>query len=188
MNKLCKAYSLFCVLVENCIFSIKDIKIVTFSRKKQEHFKGVGNIVSYRVLGVKKMEDRFCAGEEYQVREGDTLYQISRRHQIPLDQIMQANPYVNVYNLQPGEWICIPRNMERSQQSQERNETTTNNNMDHTNRNGIMLEYVITGNETLEQVLNKFDVDLEELLKYNGMNAIGLRRGTVLRIPKKIDD
>ena len=95
MNKLCKAYSLFCVLVENCIFSIKDIKIVTFSRKKQEHFKGGGNIVSYRVLGVKKMEDRFCAGEEYQVREGDTLYQISRKHQIPLDQIMQANPYIH---------------------------------------------------------------------------------------------
>ena len=72
--------------------------------------------------------------------------------------------------------------------AENQNETTTNNNMDHTNRNGIMLEYVITGNETLEQVLNKFDVDLEELLKYNGMNAIGLRRGTVLRIPKKIDD
>lgn len=135
------------------------------------------------------MEDRFCAGEEYQVREGDTLYQISRRYQIPLDRIMQANPYVNVYNLQPGEWICIPMDMERPKQrmEQEKNETT-NNNMDSVNRNGVMLEYVITGNDTLEQVLDKFDVDLEELLKYNGMNAIGLRRGTVLRIPKKIDD
>ena len=54
--------------------------------------------------------------------------------------------------------------------------------------NGIILEYVITGEDTLKQVLDKFDVSLEELLKYNGMNAIGLKRGTVLKIPGRTND
>ena len=49
------------------------------------------------------MEERFCDGEAYQIKEGDTLYRISRKYRISLDRIMEANPYVDVYNLQPGE-------------------------------------------------------------------------------------
>lgn len=49
-----------------------------------------------------------CYGFLHVVEEGDTLYQLSRRYGIPLSLILLWNPYVNVYNLQPGDEICIP--------------------------------------------------------------------------------
>jgi len=51
--------------------------------------------------------------EEYRgfihvVQEGDTLYDPSRRYGILLPSIFLANPYVNVYNLLPGDELLIP--------------------------------------------------------------------------------
>ena len=44
----------------------------------------------------------------HMVRSGDTLYSISMEHQVPLALLLRANPYVDVYNLQVGETICVP--------------------------------------------------------------------------------
>lgn len=49
-----------------------------------------------------------CRGFLHVVEAGDTLYLLSRRYRVPLSLILLANPYVNVYNLQPGDEICIP--------------------------------------------------------------------------------
>ena len=53
------------------------------------------------------MED--CHGFLHTVEKGDTLYLLSRRYGVPLWTILFANPYINVYNLQIGDEICIPR-------------------------------------------------------------------------------
>ena len=42
------------------------------------------------------------------VKEGDTLYKISQYHHVSVTDILLANPYVNVYNLQIGDELCIP--------------------------------------------------------------------------------
>lgn len=42
------------------------------------------------------------------IKQGETLYQLSRRYRVPLALILRANPYVDVYNLQVGQEICIP--------------------------------------------------------------------------------
>lgn len=51
---------------------------------------------------------QYCHGFLYTVQKGDTLYRLSRRYRVPLWAILYANPYVNIYNLQPGDEICIP--------------------------------------------------------------------------------
>lgn len=50
----------------------------------------------------------YCDGMIYTVKKGDTLYSISRSKQVPLSMLLRANPYVDVYNLQVGDTICIP--------------------------------------------------------------------------------
>jgi len=50
-----------------------------------------------------------CRGFLHKVEKGDTLYGLSRRYSIPLWAILYANPYVNIYNLQIGDELCIPR-------------------------------------------------------------------------------
>lgn len=54
------------------------------------------------------MNKRYCNGMVHVIKQGETLYQLSRRYRVPLALILRANPYVDVYNLQPGQEICIP--------------------------------------------------------------------------------
>ena len=54
------------------------------------------------------MNFEYCEGKMHVIKEGDTLYQLSRQHNVPLALILRANPFVDVYNLQVGDEICIP--------------------------------------------------------------------------------
>lgn len=49
-----------------------------------------------------------CSGIVYTINEGDTLYSISGRFQVPIALILRANPLVDIYNLQIGAKLCIP--------------------------------------------------------------------------------
>lgn len=51
---------------------------------------------------------KHCNGIMHTVKAGDTLYSISMEHKVPLALVLRANPYVDVYNLQVGETICVP--------------------------------------------------------------------------------
>ncbi len=47
-------------------------------------------------------------GMIHYVKRGDTLYSISRMHGVSIDELIEANPFVNVYNMQEGDEICVP--------------------------------------------------------------------------------
>ena len=49
-----------------------------------------------------------CSGIVYSIKEGDTLYSISGRFQVPIALILRANPLADIYNLQIGAKLCIP--------------------------------------------------------------------------------
>lgn len=49
-----------------------------------------------------------CMGMIHYVKRGDTLYSISRIHGVSIDELIEANPFVNVYNMQEGDEICVP--------------------------------------------------------------------------------
>lgn len=50
----------------------------------------------------------YCNGIVHSVKKGDTLYTLSRQYDIPLALLLRANPYVDIYNMQVGDEICIP--------------------------------------------------------------------------------
>lgn len=62
--------------------------------------------------GVMPAEERRinyqCHGMIHVVKQGDTLYKIARMHHVSVSELMYVNPYVNVYQLQPGDEICVP--------------------------------------------------------------------------------
>lgn len=144
------------------------------------------------------IEEKMDGERMYQIKEGDTLYNISRKKTIPLESLLDANPYVNVYNLQPGDWIVIPRNPNRKNEQNQKNENFINNQKygnddrdrydEDLEEEFVLVDYVVSEGDTLKKVLEKFDADLEDVLKYNGMNAIILKQGGILKIPRKIDD
>ena len=42
------------------------------------------------------------------VKKGDTLYLIAKQYGVKVTAVIFANPYADVYNLQPGDELCIP--------------------------------------------------------------------------------
>ena len=88
-----------------------------------------------------------CNGIIYTIKKGDTLYSISGRFKVPLARILRANPYIDIYNLQIGEQICIPK--------------CPNCNPFY------LMTYIIKADETLLDVLNRFGIELDDLLKYS---------------------
>ncbi|HWT75577.1 MAG TPA: LysM peptidoglycan-binding domain-containing protein [Mobilitalea sp.] len=100
----------------------------------------------------------------YIIKQGDTLYKISRHFNVSIDEIMKANPLVNVYNLMVDEAICIPVN------------TQTKN---YTN----FTTYLVADNDTLGSVVEKNEIDLGDLLSLNDLKEIYLQPGTTLKLP-----
>ena len=108
-----------------------------------------------------------CNGIIYTIKKGDTLYSLSGRFKVPLARILRANPYIDIYNLQIGEQICIPK-------------CPTCNPF-------YLMSYIIKADETLLDILNRFGIELEDLLKYNNLNGMLLQAGSKLQIPVKRD-
>ena len=42
------------------------------------------------------------------IEQGDTLYKLGKRYCVTVSALLFANPWVNVYNLQIGDELCIP--------------------------------------------------------------------------------
>jgi LysM repeat protein len=49
-----------------------------------------------------------CRGIIHVIQKGDTLYQLGKKYHVSVGQLMFANPFVDVYNLQIGDELCIP--------------------------------------------------------------------------------
>ena len=63
-----------------------------------------------------------CRGIIHVVKPGDSLYLIGRRYHVSVTQLMFANPYVDVYNLQIGDELCIPASRQPGEFPQEERE------------------------------------------------------------------
>lgn len=226
------------------------------------------------------MNFEYCEGIVHVVKEGDTLYQLSRAYEVPLALIMRANPYVDVYNLQVGSELCIPvmppidgpgpvipdcpncpgrpnrpngsiqpdviirpivpvqpdvtvrpivpvqpdvtvrPSVPVQPDMSSRPGSSVQPDMPRPSRpNGSIqpdnsgypgqmvrpgrpitmprpvpgnsdsiMSYVVKDNDTLEEILKNFNVDLEDLLNFNNSNGIWLKPGATLRIPEHIEE
>lgn len=99
----------------------------------------------------------------YVIKQGDTLYSISRRFNVPIALLFRANPYAEIYNLQVGDEICIPVIKPLL------NEKT--------------MDYTVGENETIQNVMDKFGIDFDELQQMNDLTKMVLQPGTVLQVP-----
>lgn len=110
-----------------------------------------------------------CKGVIYQVKSGDTLYRIAKMHGIKVRDLMLANPYVDVYQLQVGDELCVPVFAPVQQ--------------------GNMKPYRVGKNDTLGTIMNKTKMSCGDLLKINNnLMDLPVKEGTVLMIPAEMQE
>ena len=104
-----------------------------------------------------------CKGTVHKVVAGDTLYKLSKLYGVRLIDILKENPYVNVYNLQPGDEICIPTEVYEEEERR---------------------YYTAKVGETLGSLVQEFDTDIADLMQYNReLYDLRVPLGTIIRIP-----
>jgi LysM repeat protein len=106
--------------------------------------------------------DMYCIN--YVIKAGDTLYSLSRRFNVPVKAIMDANPLVNIYNLIVDSVICIPVSGPGNEYT---NYTT----------------YLVEDGDTLGSVLDKNNMNLADFVTLNELKDIYLLPGSTLKIP-----
>lgn len=135
-----------------------------------------------------EMKMQYCRGEKHVVKEGDTLYQISRMHQVPLHLILRANPGVDVYNLQVGEEICVPDSKMHSRPQMPGRPSQPENpeppappvTDDETPK---YREVEIKKVWNLEDFLDEYDLSIESFLDYNDISSLYLLPRMEIKIP-----
>jgi len=111
---------------------------------------------------MERREGMYCIN--YVIKKGDSLYSLSRQYNVSIDSIINANPLVNVYNLQVDEVICIPVSVPQNNYT---NYTT----------------YLVEEEDTLGSVLDKNNINLADLMEFNDLNNIRLEPGSTLQVP-----
>ena len=98
------------------------------------------------------MYSKCDGGRFHTIKKGDTLYSISRMHNVPLIVLLKANPCLDVYNLQIGDKVCIPmkcdvkgNNIEDDEQSIKEKAMDAENVIKHIEGKEIVKVIVIKG-------------------------------------------
>lgn len=108
-----------------------------------------------------------CPGPVHVIEPGDTLYSIAQRYHTRVRVLLDLNPFVDIYNLQPGDEICIP--------------------VDTPPREMEFVPYVVKKGETVGSFLANSSGSFEELSKINHcLSELPLPEGMIILLPKSV--
>lgn len=109
--------------------------------------------------------EKKCSGTVHRVVAGDTMYKIAKQYGVRLVDILKENPYVNVYNLQVGDEICVPTEVYTEEERR---------------------YYTTKRGDTISIILNNTGSDIKNLFEVNKeLYDIPLKENTIIRIPNK---
>ncbi len=109
----------------------------------------------------------FCI-DVYTVNEGDTLYSIAEKYELPVSLLMKVNGIDNPYNLQIGSRLCIPGTEEQLPPKPQPCEKT----------------HTVKAGDTLYLIAKLHSVKLDALMRANPhIDPYNLMIGTELCIP-----
>lgn len=127
-------------------------------------------------VGVEKKGDKYFV--QHKMEAGETLYALSKKYGVTVDQIKTANSGVNINDISIGQIILIP-----SKYTPKSAATTT---AAKPAASSGSKKHTVAAKETMYSLTKKYDVTAEELKKANPEIAErGLQVGMELTIPGK---
>lgn len=129
--------------------------------------------------------------DSYEIQPKDNYYKLSRKFNISKAELFAMNPGLEAKGLQPGETIKIKGSTTAAVSANEPQAIPTSstdavNSYTSTSVADDYVTYTVQSGDTVFGILNKFGIDLDQLLTLNPSLAAGLKSGMVLKI-KKLD-
>lgn len=120
------------------------------------------------------------------VNQGETLYSISRRYEIPINTLLEDNPGLDPSTLSIGQELNI-RKKSRGDATPEEIEEQINDYRDAINSLPTGFTYhIVERGETIFGLSKMYDVTEEDIINNNDL-ADGLKAGDMIRIPLRED-
>ena len=110
-----------------------------------------------------------CNGSMYKVKAGDTLYMLSKKYNITLDTLMEANPDLDPYNLRIGMQLCIPSQINEMTTSNMINQMPEMPNEGAENNCVGGSSYTTQRGDTLTRILDRYEISFGALQCSNPM-------------------
>ncbi len=138
---------------------------------------------------------------EYKVKKSETLYGLSKKFNISIDDMFALNPELKD-GLKKGQIIKVPKSDDVAVEVVETNERPSTPNPFVTDttelENGVTEHYsftfsdstvrhIVLAHETMYSVSKRFMVSIEEIMDKNGLTSTSIKEGQVLIIPVKTE-
>lgn len=117
------------------------------------------------------------ADVKYTVQKGDTLYSISKKNSITLDQLRKANNLTDSDVIKIGQTLIIPG----KEDSTTTTKNTTSSTTSTTTAKNNVTEYVVVKGDTLYGIAKKQGMKVADLMELNGLN-----NNSVIKVGQKL--
>lgn len=117
---------------------------------------------------------------EHVVRFKETLYSISRKYDVSIDEICYENPGSRERLLE-GQMLRIPVDKYKIREKEESSRKITKKK--DTDVQKMLIEHVVGRKETLYSLSIKYDISIDEIRKYNPGLKGKIKKGSILYIP-----
>lgn len=129
----------------------------------------------------KKLKRKF---DIHYVAAGETLYAISRRYEISVDQVLEDNPELDPLHMSIGTRVLVRKSemgeTSASQSLQELEEYKDNLNKVSDEENYSF--HLVHAGETLYALSHRFGISEEEIVRINNLTD-GLKTGSIIKLP-----
>ena len=124
------------------------------------------------------------ADSVYEVQKGDTLYSISRKYQITVNELRIANNLSESDVIKTGEKLTIPSaNIANAAALTQKSEEKSSNKIAQSSSE----KYMVQKGDTLYGLSRKYGISVADLMNFNGFDSSStLKIGQEILIPGKI--
>jgi len=122
----------------------------------------------------------------HEVEHGETLYSISRRYGVSVEDIIAANAIIQQNQIQIGQVLKIPLAVPVDSNLNKDTDNSLINNKDE--KETELVQYTVKKGETLYSIARKYGISVDEMIKINHLSNNDISEGQVLIIKTTVGD
>ncbi len=118
----------------------------------------------------------------HEVDPGETLYSISRRYGVTVEEIVAANVIAQADAIRVGQVLKIPLPEPEPAETAEENGSESNGSETEETNETRIIQYEVQPGETLYSICQQFGADIEEVARVNHLTDYQIQAGQILLI------